>query len=110
MPDVDEFKRIEAEAALETERQLGSRPKLSAISTSLLTGVAAYIVLVCFSAATGTHESSGMVILVFVLVIAGLTYWVLRMREDKWIRAQIQNEIRISQHRSPDVGKRNLEP
>jgi hypothetical protein len=96
--DLEEFKRISAQAEAETARQLGAKPPFDAGPTSLLAGVAVYIVLELFSAATGTHETSGMVMLVFVLAIAGGTYWALHWRENRWIRTKIENEMRIREY------------
>jgi hypothetical protein len=105
LPDLDEFKRIQDEASALTERRLGPRPTTNIIPVSLLTALGAYFVLMIFSFVTGTIEHSGMVILVFVLVIGGLTYWVLRSRETKWIRTAVENEDYIRQTRLKGKGK-----
>jgi drug/metabolite transporter (DMT)-like permease len=103
MSDLDEFRRIEAEATMLTERQLGPRPTVRIIPVSLIGVVGAYFVLLAFSVLTGTFETSETTILVFVAAIGGATYWALRRREDKWIRARIENEMRIRQ----DVARLN---
>ena len=75
MLDLDEFKMIEAEAVIQTERRLGPRPTTNIIPVSLVTAVGAYLVPLTFSVVTGTYEKFEFTILAFVLVIGGLTYW-----------------------------------
>ena len=80
-----------------TERRLGPRPKTNIIPVSLITAVGTYVVPLTFSVVTGTYEKSGMVILIFVLVIGGLTYWILRSRQSEWIRTLVENESYVRQ-------------
>jgi hypothetical protein len=93
----DKFDIIRAEALKLTEQRLGPRPTINIIPASLFTAVGVYLVLIIFSFTTGTIEHSGMIILVFVFAIGGMTYWVLRWRQDRWARANVENEMRLRQ-------------
>jgi hypothetical protein len=56
MIDLEEFKRIDAQAKAETERLLGAKPDFNAGPTSLLVGVAVFMVLELFSAVPGLSK------------------------------------------------------
>lgn len=95
MIDLEEHKRIAAQAEAEAERLLGSKPGFNAPQSSILLGVVVYMILTLFSAVTGTYETSRTVILIFVVVIAGGSYWYQRHRETRWIKTTNEIEMRL---------------